>query len=162
MHNGRGEVAGSRCLELQSGAHISKHKQDAENKSQSLPLVTHFSHVSFFNPSQKEPPTVDQLFKFQRLVGGLTHQISTADVQRQAGHGVIALYQQQCRQGKETSPVCGIHVRCKKAKGNMMYLAVKVFASLGIRSEEWLRSGHQKFHLAHFELTMSVTQLNMM
>lgn len=64
MMEGRAEVAGSRWLELQSEIHISKHKQDVESKSQSLPLVTYFPHISFPNLSKKELPAVDQLFKF--------------------------------------------------------------------------------------------------
>lgn len=49
-------------------------------------------------------------------------QILRADVQEQADSGAIAPDHYQCRWGKETRLVCGIHMRHKKTKRSMIYL----------------------------------------
>lgn len=86
--------------------------------------------------------------------------ILRADVQGQADGGAIAPEHYQCRWGKETRLVCGIHTRHKKTKRTMISLDNQSVNVIGDGIRKGLRNRERKLHITHFELKISVTQSN--
>lgn len=89
-------------------------------------------------------------------------RILRADVQGQADGGAITSKHYQCRRGKETHLVCGIHMSHEKTQRTMIYLDNQSMNVIGDGIRKGLKNGEKKFHITQVQLKMSVAQSNNM